>query len=99
MPSRFASISVLPRNSPASAICALTIPIQAKKRLNTSIQSNKTCFGWGLTGIGEFYASDYFEQLYEFAIQLIKAGKAFVCDLSADQMREYRGTLTEPGKE
>jgi glutaminyl-tRNA synthetase len=46
----------------------------------------------------EFYASDYFEQLYEFAIQLIKAGKAFVCDLNADQMREYRGTLTEPGK-
>jgi len=46
----------------------------------------------------EFYASDYFEQLYQFAIQLIKAGKAFVCDLNADQMREYRGTLTEPGK-
>ena len=46
----------------------------------------------------EFYASDYFERLYEFAIQLIKAGKAFVCDLTADQMREYRGTLTEPGK-
>ncbi|HEX9662597.1 MAG TPA: glutamine--tRNA ligase/YqeY domain fusion protein [Candidatus Binatia bacterium] len=46
----------------------------------------------------EYYASDYFEQLYQFAIQLIKAGKAFVCDLNADQMREYRGTLTEPGK-
>ena len=46
----------------------------------------------------EFYASDYFERLYEFALQLIKAGKAFVCDLTADQMREYRGTLTEPGK-
>jgi glutaminyl-tRNA synthetase len=46
----------------------------------------------------EFYASDYFEKLYQFAIQLIKAGKAFVCDLNADQMREYRGTLTEPGK-
>jgi glutaminyl-tRNA synthetase len=46
----------------------------------------------------EFYASDYFEQLYQFAIQLIEAGKAFVCDLSADQMREHRGTLTEPGK-
>jgi glutaminyl-tRNA synthetase len=46
----------------------------------------------------EFYASDYFEELYQFAIQLIKAGKAFVCDLSADQMREYRGTLTEPGR-
>jgi glutaminyl-tRNA synthetase len=46
----------------------------------------------------EFYASDYFEQLYQFAVQLIRAGKAFVCDLTADQMREYRGTLTEPGK-
>jgi glutaminyl-tRNA synthetase len=46
----------------------------------------------------EFYASDYFEPLYQFAIQLIKAGRAFVCDLTADQMREYRGTLTEPGK-
>lgn len=46
-----------------------------------------------------FYASDYFEMLYEFAIQLIKNGKAYVCDLSAQETREYRGTLTEPGKE
>ncbi len=46
-----------------------------------------------------FYASDYFEQLYEYAVQLIKAGKAYVDDLSADEIREYRGTLTEPGKE
>src|SRR5436305_655672 len=46
-----------------------------------------------------FYASDYFGQLYEWAIQLIKAGKAYVCDLSADEIRKYRGTLTEPGKE
>jgi glutaminyl-tRNA synthetase len=46
----------------------------------------------------EFYASDYFEQLFQFAIQLIKTGKAFVCDLTADQIREYRGTLTEPGR-
>lgn len=45
-----------------------------------------------------FYASDYFEQIYEWAIQLIKAGKAYVCDLTAEQTREYRGTLTEPGK-
>src|ERR1700730_52306 len=48
---------------------------------------------------GLFYASDYFGQLYEWAIQLIKAGKAYVCDLSADEIRQYRGTLTEPGKE
>jgi glutaminyl-tRNA synthetase len=47
----------------------------------------------------EFYASDYFEQLYEWAVQLIKKGKAYVCDLSADEVREYRGTLTEPGRE
>ena len=46
-----------------------------------------------------FYASDYFEKLYEFAVTLIKAGKAYVCSLSADKIREYRGTLTEPGKE
>ncbi len=46
-----------------------------------------------------FYASDYFDQLFEYAVQLIKKGKAFVCDLNAQQMREYRGTLTEPGKE
>jgi glutaminyl-tRNA synthetase len=52
-------------------------------------------FDWGDR---EFYASDYFEQLYHFAIQLVKDGKAFVCDLSAEQMREYRGTLTEPGR-
>ena len=48
---------------------------------------------------GLYYASDYFQQLYEWAIQLIKDGKAFVCDLSADEIREYRGTLTEPGRE
>jgi glutaminyl-tRNA synthetase len=46
-----------------------------------------------------FYASDYFEQLYQWAVQLIKAGKAYVCDLSAEQIREHRGTLTEAGKE
>ena len=46
-----------------------------------------------------FYASDYFDQLYEWAVQLIKSGNAYVCDLTADQVREYRGTLTEPGRE
>ncbi|MDA8079920.1 MAG: glutamine--tRNA ligase/YqeY domain fusion protein [Nitrospiraceae bacterium] len=46
-----------------------------------------------------FYASDYFGKLYECAVELIKIGKAYVCDLSADEMREYRGTLTEPGRE
>ncbi len=46
-----------------------------------------------------FYASDYFEQLYQFAVQLIRDGNAYVCSLNADQIRDYRGTLTEPGKE
>jgi glutaminyl-tRNA synthetase len=45
-----------------------------------------------------YYASDYFEQIYEWAVQLIKAGKAYVCELTAEQVRETRGTLTEPGK-
>ncbi len=52
-------------------------------------------FKWGQ----ELYASDYFDQLYDFAIELIKKGKAYVDDLTADQIREYRGTLTEPGKD
>jgi len=47
----------------------------------------------------EYYASDYFEQLYEYAVKLIQKGKAFVCDLTADEIRETRGTLTEPGKD
>jgi len=46
-----------------------------------------------------YYASDYFEQMYQYAVELIKAGKAYVCDLLADQIREYRGTLTQPGRD
>ncbi|HEX9924621.1 MAG TPA: glutamine--tRNA ligase/YqeY domain fusion protein [Anaerolineae bacterium] len=53
-------------------------------------------FDWGDR---EYYASDYFEQLYEFAVTLIKKGKAYVDSLSADEIREYRGTLTRPGQE
>ena len=52
-------------------------------------------FDWGDR---EYYASDYFQQLYEFAVRLIKDGKAYVDSLTADEIREYRGTLTEPGK-
>jgi len=52
-------------------------------------------FDWGKH---LYYASDYFDKLYEYAKQLIKKGKAYVCDLNADQIREYRGTLTSPGK-
>ena len=55
--------------------------------------------GWGSTGkIKLFYASNYFEQLYDYARQLIKAGKAYVDSLSAEEIRDYRGTLTQPGK-
>ena len=46
-----------------------------------------------------FYASDYFDKMYEYAVQLIKKGKAYVCDLSLEEIREYRGTITEPGKD
>ncbi len=53
-------------------------------------------FDWGNR---EFYASDYFDQLYEYAVQLINDGKAYVDSLSADEIRQYRGTLTEPGKD
>jgi len=53
-------------------------------------------FDWGDR---KYYASDYFEKLYEYAVQLIRKGKAFVCDLSPAEIREYRGTLTEPGRE
>ena len=53
-------------------------------------------FDWG---DNLFFASDYFEQLYDYAVKLIKMGKAYVCSLSADEIREYRGTLTEPGRE
>ncbi len=45
-----------------------------------------------------YYASDYFDQMYEYAVKLIKKGKAYVCDLTPEEIREYRGTLTEPGK-
>jgi len=62
-----------------------------------SIKEDVRWLGFDWAG-REYYASDYFEQLYQFALQLIKADKAFVCDLNADQMREYRGTLTQPGK-
>jgi glutaminyl-tRNA synthetase len=53
-------------------------------------------FDWGNR---LYYASDYFEQLFFYALQLVKAGRAYVCDLTADQVRETRGTLTEPGKD
>ena len=62
-----------------------------------SIQEDVRWLGFNWDGL--YYASDYFDQIYEWAIQLIKAGKAYVDDLNADEVREYRGTLTQPGKE
>ena len=53
-------------------------------------------FDWGER---LYFASDYFEQMYQYAVELIKKGKAYVCDLTPEQIREYRGTLTEPGRE
>ena len=62
-----------------------------------SILEDLTWLGATPTG-GIYYGSDYFNKCYEYAVKLIKDGKAYVCDLSADEMKEYRGTLTEPGK-
>ncbi len=62
-----------------------------------SIMEDVRWLGWDW-GDHLYYASDYFEQLFDYAVRLIKDGKAYVCDLSAQEMREYRGTLTEPGR-
>lgn len=71
-----------------------------EKESEEFVESIKRDVEWlGFKWAGDVrYTSDYFDQLYAWAVELIKAGKAFVCDLSAEQMREYRGTLTEPGK-
>ena len=63
-----------------------------------SIMEDVRWLGWDW-GDHLYYASDYFEQLFDYAVQLIKDGKAYICDLSAQEMREYRGTLTEPGRD
>ncbi len=62
-----------------------------------SIQEDVRWLGWEWKNL--YYASDYYQQIYDWAVYLVKEGKAFVCDLSPDQIREYRGTLTEPGRE
>jgi glutaminyl-tRNA synthetase len=74
-----------------------TNPSKEETEYVDSIMEDVKWLGFHWDGL--FYASDYFEQLYEWAVQLIKAGKAYVCDLSADEIREYRGTLTQPGKD
>jgi len=74
-----------------------TNPSKEDEEYVTSIQDDIRWLGFDWED-RLYYASDYFVQMYQYAVQLIQKGKAFVCDLSAEEMREYRGTLTEPGK-
>ena len=84
-----------------SGLCNLrfddTNPIKEEQEYIDSIKKDIRWLGFDWED-REYFASDYFEKLYEYAIKLIKKGKAYVCDLSADEIRETRGTLTEPGK-
>lgn len=75
-----------------------TNPVKEDVEYVDSIQEDVRWLGF-TWDTRKFYASDYFERLYGYAVELIRRGKAFVCDLSADEIRAYRGTLTEPGKE
>ena len=74
-----------------------TNPVKEDDEYVRSIYEDLKWLGCEPNG-GIFYGSDYFEKCYEFAVQLIKEGKAYVCDLTAEEMREYRGSLTVPGK-
>ena len=74
-----------------------TNPVKEDNEYVESIYEDLEWLGAEPTG-GVFYGSDYFDRCYEYALKLIRDGKAYVCDLSAEEMREYRGTLTEPGK-
>jgi glutaminyl-tRNA synthetase len=74
-----------------------TNPIKEEVEYVESIKEDISWLGFDW-GARLFFASDYFEKLYDYATQLVKKGKAYVCDLSADEIRAYRGTLTEPGK-
>ena len=74
-----------------------TNPSKEDNEYVESIYEDLKWLGCEPTG-GVFYGSDYFDKCYEFAVQLIKDGKAYVCDLNAEEMREYRGSLTVPGK-
>ena len=73
-----------------------TNPSKESQEYVDSIQRDVRWLGFQWDNL--FYASDYFGQLYDWALQLIREGHAYVCDLSSEQMREYRGTLTQPGK-
>jgi glutaminyl-tRNA synthetase len=75
-----------------------TNPIKEEQEYIDSIIEDVRWLGWDWAE-HLYYGSDYFEQMYEYAVQLIKKGRAYVCDLTAEQTRAYRGTLTEPGKD
>ena len=74
-----------------------TNPVKEDDEYVQSIYEDLCWLGANPSG-GVFYGSDYFDKCYEFALDLIRAGKAYVCDLTAEEMKEYRGTLTEPGR-
>jgi glutaminyl-tRNA synthetase len=74
-----------------------TNPTKEETEYVEAMKQDVRWLGWDW-GDREFYASDYYEQLYEWAVQLVKDGLAYVCDLNPDEIREYRGTLTEPGR-
>ena len=74
-----------------------TNPVKEEEEYVESIKENIRWIGWDWDD-RLYFASDYFEQMYAYAVQLIKAGKAYVCDLTAEETREHRGTLTKPGK-
>ncbi len=74
-----------------------TNPTKEEQEYVDAIMEDVRWLGYQWDGL--FFASDYFEQLYGYAVKLIKKGKAYVCDLSPEEIREYRGTLTEPGRE
>ena len=74
-----------------------TNPMKEKSEFVQSIMEDVKWICGDLDMEQVYYASDYFDQMYECAVKLIKKGKAYVCDLTADEIREYRGTLKEPG--
>ena len=86
---------------PSTAVCNLrfddTNPVKEEDEYVQAIIEDVRWLGYDW-GDRLYYASDYFEQMYEYALVLIKKGLAYVCDLSPEEIREYRGTLTEPGR-
>ncbi|MCH8005442.1 MAG: glutamine--tRNA ligase/YqeY domain fusion protein [Planctomycetes bacterium] len=86
----------------AGGVCHLrfddTNPTREEPKYVQAIKEDIRWLGFDFSG-HEYYASDYFQELYEYAVELIRKGKAYVCQLSAEEIRRYRGTLTEPGRD